>query len=380
MIEEFKVLSESMKARALFLVTVFLSTAVFGKALADPASSDSDSTSIESSDSLKSSLTFLPAVFYTPETKLGFGVYPNYIFRFSNRCKPSNVSFLAYYTVNKQISISVDPNLYFRDNDYILSGTIFFEKWPNSFYGFGTNISRDNEEDYTTRNTGFEMDVRRRIFKNLYAGLTYEFNNIKFLKVEEGGALASGYITGSESGVNAGTGVSISWDGRDNIFSPSEGEFLQLESSFFGRTTGGDYTYNDLTVDLRKYYSLGPPDVLAFQLYGDFISGDAPFNYYSKIGDIVRGYLPALYIEKKLVAAQIEYRRIPVWGRFGFTLFAGTGSVAGTISDFKHSKFKFAAGFGLRYALVESEKVNIRIDYGIGDDSAELYLDVTEAF
>ena len=369
-----------MNTRVLVFAAGILSTAFFCGAYADPASSDSDSASIEPSDSLKSSLTFLPAVFYTPETKLGFGVYPNYIFRFSNRCKPSNISFLAYYTVNKQISISVDPNLYFRDNDYILSGTIFYEKWPNSFYGFGTNISRDNKEDYTTRNTGFEMDVRRRIFQNLYAGLTYEFNNIKFLKVEEVGALAAGLITGSESGINAGTGFTISWDGRDNIFSPSEGEFLQLESSFFGRTAGGDYTYNDLTVDLREYYSPGPPDVLAFQLYGDFISGDAPFNYYSKIGDIVRGYLPALYIEKKLVAAQIEYRRIPVWRRFGFTLFAGTGSVAKSISDFKHSRFKFAAGFGLRYALVESEKVNIRIDYGIGDDSAELYLDVTEAF
>jgi len=369
-----------MNAGVLFLVAVILSLAVSGKTSADPADSDSGSTSIESSDSLKSSLTFLPAVFYTPETKLGFGVYPNYIFRFSNRCKPSNVAFLAYYTVNKQISLSVDPNLYFRDNEYIFSGTIFYEKWPNSFFGFGTNISRDDEEDYTTRNTGFGIDVRRRIFNNLYAGLTCEFNNIKFLKVEAGGALASGHITGSESGANTGTGFTISWDGRDNIFSPAKGEFLQLESSFFGRTAGGDYTYNDLTVDLRKYYSLGSLDVLALQLYGDFIDGDAPFNYYSKVGDIVRGYLPSLYIEKKLLAAQIEYRRVPAWKRFGLTLFAGAGSVARTFSDFKYSKFKFAAGFGFRYVLVESEKVNIRIDYGIGDDSAELYLNVTEAF
>jgi len=369
-----------MKARVLFLAAGLLSTALFCEAVADPVFPDSGTTSVESSASLKSSLTFLPAVFYTPETKLGFGVYPNYIFRFSNRCKPSNVAFLAYYTVNKQISISLDPNLYFRDNDYILSGTIFYEKWPNSFFGFGTNISRDDEEDYTTRNTGFGIDVRRRIFNNLYAGLACEFNNIKFLKVEEGGALASGHITGSESGANAGTGFTISWDGRDNIFSPARGEFLQLESSFFGRTAGGDYTYNDLTIDLRKYYLLGLRNVLALQLYGDFIDGDAPFNYYSKVGDIVRGYLPALYMEKKLLAAQVEYRRVPAWSRFGFTLFAGTGSVARTFAGFKYSRFKFAAGFGLRYMLVESEKVNIRIDYGIGDDSAELYLDVTEAF
>lgn len=370
----------NMMARvSLFAAYLFFS--VF--CIAAAANSDTEAagtTAGEASDSLKNSLTLLPAVFYTPETKLGFGVYPNYIFRFSKNCKPSNVAFLAYYTVKKQVSISIDPNLYFRDNDYILSGTIFYEKWPNSFFGFGTNVSRENDEKYTTRNAGFGLDAKRRIFENLYAGLSYEFNNMKFLKVEEGGALASGYITGSESGVNTGTGFTVSWDGRDNIFFPSGGEYLQLESSFFGRTAGGDYTYNDLTFDLRKYYLLGSRNVLAFQLYGDFVDGDAPFNYYSKIGDVVRGYLPALYIEKKLVAAQIEYRQVPVWRKFGFTLFAGTGSVANSISDLTSSKYKFAAGFGIRYVLVESEKVNIRIDYGIGDDSAELYLDATEAF
>jgi outer membrane translocation and assembly module TamA len=71
---------------------------------------------------------------------------------------------------------------------------------------------------------------------------------------------------------------------------------------------------------------------------------------------------------------------VPLWGKFGITLFAGAGSVANTISDFKYSKIKFAAGFGIRYMLVESEKFNIRIDYGMGNDSAELYLAVGEAF
>jgi outer membrane protein assembly factor BamA len=349
-------------------------------ASADSDAPASDTITVETSDSFKSSLTFLPAVFYTPETKLGFGVYPNYIFRFSRDCRPSNLSFLAFYTVKKQISISFDPRLYFNDNEYILSGTVFYEKWPNDFFGFGTNVSKDNEEDYTTRNMGFATALKRRVFRNLYAGLIYELVNMEFLKIEEGGVLALGDITGAENGTNIGLGFTISWEGMDNTFFPGNGEFLELKSSFFGRTAGGDYTYKSMSIDMRKYRSLGSRNVLAYQLYGKFIDGDAPFNFYSRIGQVVRGYLPALYIEKKLIAAQVEYRQVPLWGKFGITLFAGAGSVANTISDFKYSKIKFAAGFGIRYMLVESEKFNIRIDYGMGNDSAELYLAVGEAF
>ncbi|UCE67607.1 MAG: BamA/TamA family outer membrane protein [Candidatus Zixiibacteriota bacterium] len=349
-------------------------------ATADSNTLAGDSTSVVRTDTLKSSLTVLPAIFYMPETKLGFGVYPNYIFRFSRNCRPSNLSFLAFYTVKKQISISFDPSLYFNDNEYILSGTVFYEKWPNDFFGFGTNVSKENEEEYTTRNSGFALDLQRKVFRDLYAGLSYELAYTKFLKIEEEGALASGDIIGAENGTLGGAGIVLSWEGMDNVFFPGNGEFLALNSLFYGRNLGGDYTYKCLIFDFRKYHSFYPDNVLAFQLYGSFIDGDAPFKYYSQIGQVIRGYLPALYIEKKLVAAQLEYRRVPFLGRFGFTFFAGTGSVAGTIADFKSSKFKFAAGCGFRYVLVEAEKFNIRIDYGIGHDSAELYLAVGEAF
>jgi len=366
--------------KLLFAIPLLLSLSPIPAAVGSDTPAD-DSTSIVTPDTLKSSLTVLPALFYMPETKLGFGVYPNYIFRFSPYCRPSNLAFLAFYTIKKQVSISFDPSLYINDNQYIFSGTVFYEKWPNDFFGFGTDVSKDDEEDkYTTRNIGSAVGVKRRVFRDLYAGFLYEYTHVKFLEIDESGVLARGDITGAEDGANSGAGFSISWEGRDNTFCAGKGEYLELESSFYGRDIGGDYTYKSLIVDLRKYFSFYPDNVLALQLYGDFIDGDAPFRNYSQIGQVIRGYLPALYIEKKLVAAQIEYRRVPLFGKFGFTLFAGAGSVAKKISDFRSGKFKFAAGFGLRYVLVEAEKFNIRIDYGIGDDSAELYLAVGEAF
>jgi outer membrane protein assembly factor BamA len=374
-----QVIDQMNSLKFLFVILLLLGTSPASVAVASDMAAD-DSTSTVMPDTIKNSLTILPAVFYMPETKLGFGVYPNYIFRFSPHCRPSNLAFLAFYTIKKQISVSFDPSLYFDDNRYILSGTVFYEKWPNDFFGFGTDVSKDDEEEYTTRNLGFAVGIKRKVFRDLYAGFLYGLTHVKFLEMEEEGALAKGHITGSEDGTNSGVGFTLSWEGTDNTFFPSAGEYIELESSFYGRTVGGDYTYKSLTIDLRKYLSLDPDNVFAFQLYGDFIDGNPSFRDYSQIGQVIRGYLPALYIEKKLLATQIEYRRVPAMGRFGLTLFIGTGSVARKISDFGNSKFKFAAGFGLRYVLVESEKFNIRLDYGIGHDSAELYLNVGEAF
>jgi outer membrane protein assembly factor BamA len=369
-----------MKFRKLLSTVLLLAVVLSISASADLNNPANDSLMTPMPDSFKSSLTVLPAVFYLPETKLGFGVYPNYIFRFSPDCRSSNLAFLAFYTTNKQISASFDPSLYIDDNSFIVSGTVFYEKWPNDFFGFGTNVSKDDEEEYTTRNIGIATSIKRRILDDLYFGPLFDFTHVEFLKMEAGGRLEQGEITGSEDGDKGGAGFSISWEGWDNTFYPGVGEYLELKSIFYGKTVGGDYTYNRMVIDLRKYYTLSPDNVLAFQLYGDFIDGDAPFKYYAQVGQVVRGYLPTLYIEKKLIAFQAEYRRVPIWKKVGLTVFAGAGSVSRTFSDFDKSRLKFAAGIGLRYILVESEKFNIRIDYGIGNDSAELYLAVGEAF
>ncbi len=339
-----------------------------------------DSLPVGNADTLKSSLTVLPAVFYTPETKLGFGVYPNYIFRNSPACKPSSISFLAFYTLNKQFSVSLEPRLYIKDNKYIISGEVFHTKWPDDFYGFGTSGSKDDAEEYTTRTTGGSFGIQREAISGLYLGGEYEILHSKFLEYEPDGLLAAGGITGSTTGYMSGFGVSINWDGRDNIFYPAGGEFIMARGRFYGKGLGSDYSFERYVIDIRKYYSLSDKQAIAFQAVGDFIGGDAPFGIFPQIGAVIRGYLPALYIEKELIAIQAEYRHLPLWRRFGFTVFAGTGTVADKISDFSSSHFKFAAGVGFRYLFVESEKVNIRIDYGIGDDSAELYLAVGEAF
>jgi hypothetical protein len=85
------------------------------------------------------------------------------------------------------------------------------------------------------------------------------------------------------------------------------------------------------------------------------------------------------YRDKHLVAVQAEYR-IPIYKRIGMVVFGGLGEVAPNFSQFSFYGLKPSFGSGLRIALKQKEKLNLRLDYGIGYHSTAAYVIVTEAF
>ena len=67
-------------------------------------------------------------------------------------------------------------------------------------------------------------------------------------------------------------------------------------------------------------------------------------------------------------------------GRFGMVAFGGLGQVASEISAFTPGDWKPSYGGGIRVALDESEKLNIRVDVGFGQKESGVYLNLSEAF
>lgn len=77
---------------------------------------------------------------------------------------------------------------------------------------------------------------------------------------------------------------------------------------------------------------------------------------------------------------QAEYR-FPLYKRFSAVLFGGTGTVGRNFSDYAVNELKYSYGGGLRFAVNKKEKLNIRIDYGIGQGKNNgFYLQLGEAF
>jgi outer membrane protein assembly factor BamA len=176
-------------------------------------------------------------------------------------------------------------------------------------------------------------------------------------------------------------GLVTNWDSRDNTFAAYSGSFYQVTLLFNQRVFGSDYNYSDVQLDFRNFFEVAPGHIVALQAGGEFMGGDVPFQNLARFGgqNVMRGYFAGRYRDKHMAGIQAEYR-FPVWWRFGLAGFAGAAQVADRISHLGLRRFWFAGGAGIRFAWNPEERVNLRLDYGIGNNSDGIYITVTEAF
>jgi hypothetical protein len=110
-------------------------------------------------------------------------------------------------------------------------------------------------------------------------------------------------------------------------------------------------------------------------------TGDVPFYKLPALGGKrMRGYFNGRYRDNFYMVMQLEYRQM-VWWRLGFAVFGGVGNVAEEMIDFSFKNIKYNFGAGLRLMFNEAEKVNLRVDFGMGSGgNAGLYFGIEEAF
>ncbi|MFC1563732.1 BamA/TamA family outer membrane protein [candidate division KSB1 bacterium] len=338
----------------------------------------------QENDEKTSGFLVLPVLGSSPETNFMFGGAVQYFFRESGsgiETRPSTLTAVFIYTQNKQIISLLEFDLYRRNEEFQITGGINYTKFPDKFYGIGNNTVEENEESYTPELTGFELNVRKRIYPGLYIGASYRLFNNSIIKTEEDGILRNGSIPGSGTGKVSGIGFSANYDTRDNIFSPSNGKYYSASVNIYDKVFGGDYDFHDYVVNIRQYFPIFENQVFAVQGYMKSVHGTPPFQMLSLFGgdSIMRGYYQGRFRDRNMIACQLEYRSSD-WKSIGMIAFAGIGDVADKFSNFKIDNFKHTLGFGFRYLVSKNEKVKIRMDFGFGKETSGMYLSLNEAF
>lgn len=367
------------------IVLLCLFSSLFLKEVAAQKVDDRDSLGVAVASQKKGSWVALPVVYYKPETRLGFGALGMRLFSLDaadTSVRTSNVQLYGLYTLNKQILISPSYTLFFPEEKYVLRGNLAYFKFPRNYYGIGNELPETNEElvDYTLFRA--ENRLLRKLNRELFAGLQWNYYRVFDVEQREGGLLESQQPAGWNGYTASGLGAAFVYDTRDIVVNPSGGTYLELSSLFNGSLLGSEFAYEQYTIDARSYFQLHPNrHILALQAFGRFTSGTVPFLQLSQLGGatIMRGYYEGRYRDKNLLAAQAEYR-LPLWWRFGAAAFAGLGDVAPSLKEFSFSTLKPTYGLGFRFMVNESEKVNIRFDYAWGRDASGFYLEITEAF
>ncbi len=298
--------------------------------------------------------------------------------------RTSNIKNVTFYTLRNQLVIASDGTIYSPNEKYILHFIASFSHFPDRFWGLGNETSVDNQEKYSISQFDIYPQLLRKVFADFYLGVSYEFQNVYNFEYNTDGTSLFDIqnITGRKGGKISGAGILITWDSRNNAFSPSKGFYIQYYLGDYNRNIGSDFNFTLHNMDIRKYFAFKKDRVLAFQLNIVSTVGNTPVRDLASIGSssYMRGYYEGRYTDRSMAAFQTEFR-VPVTTRWGFTTFAGIGRVGSSLSDaLKFESLKPSFGVGLRYALRPKEKLNLRVDAGFGQQSQGTYINIGESF
>lgn len=334
----------------------------------------------------KSRFLVLPALSRSVETSWAAGGVASYTFRLSPADTVSRTSSFqagVLYSLKKQLVTAIKGSQYFHQEKYILQEQLSYSSFPDKFWGLGQNTPDSKEEPYKFRQYYLYIHGMRKIAPRLFAGVVFEHQKVWDISYTPGGAFDVQDVKGRYGYKVSGIGASLSYDSRNNAFSPDKGFYGQFFVNHFGKHLGSDFTYTNIVLDLRKYIAVREGQVLAFQFFSFNNTGnEVPIRSLAAFGgdNRMRGYYEGRFKDRNQMLLQGEYR-LHVYKRFGMVLFGGTGNVAHSISDYSIKGLQYSVGGGVRFALDPKEKLNLRVDYGIGKgNNSGLYLQIAEAF
>jgi outer membrane protein assembly factor BamA len=333
----------------------------------------------------KKSLLLLPVISRSIETGWSFGAVAALTFRVFPKdtvSRTSNLEAIMLYSTKKQLVTAINGTQFFHHEKYILNEQISFSSFPDKFWGLGKNTPDEAEEPYKFNQYYIYLHLHRKIANGLFVGMIFEKQKVWNIDYIHGGIFDKQNVTGRFGYHVSGLGGSITYDKRNNAFASDRGFYGQLFVNYFDKHLSSDYTYTNIVLDLRKYIHLGRSKVLALQLYNFNTMGSVPLRSLASFGGAnrMRGYYEGRYRDLDQMIVQGEYR-FNIYKRLGAVAFAGTGSVANSYSDYALADLRYSYGAGLRFALDKKERLNIRLDYGIGQGKNHgFYLQLGEAF
>lgn len=335
---------------------------------------------MDSTDLIKRSWVALPSLFYSERTKIGGGGSVQFFPERRRGMRPSVVQASVVYTQRRQTIVTLAPDFFFDGDRRRAFGTLLFFHFPDRFYGIGNDQPLSTSEGYTSQVISVLVGGEQEVAPGFRVGLMGWVRRERLSDLEADGILAGGGLPGTTRHLVVGPGAYVRWDTRDDLFYPSRGYFARLSWMHFDPAYGSDFRFGRGGIDLRSFWSLGWEQVLAFQLQGLVVSGDAPFQLYPEIGgsELLRGYAQGRYKDRLMAALQAEYR-LWVWGPVGFTLFGALADVQPAFRRLASDPFIASGGAGFRF-LMNEQGVNFRVDYGWGRDGGALYVSVGEAF
>jgi len=374
------------KYSAFLLLALALPAAGFETLMAAETST-ADETSAAAADAAKSRWgKLLPLPIFITEPAIGEGLGASLIYfhheeqsenprvstaqeigKTAERSKPppTATGIFGFYTNEDSAALGIGHSNSFEDDNYRLLAAAADTRINSRLY------LGDLPLGFTLEGTLLYSQLKRRLGRaGAFAGLSLLYLDAETRFATAGFGLEDRDLL--ESGfVDAGLGLSLSYDIRDNTLLPSSGLLAEVTSWHHGDGIGGDFDYRKHKVKGLYYLGFADRYVLGLRLDASTASGGVPFFAAPYVS--LRG-IPALRYQGKTAGAfEIEVRRL-FGERWSVALFTGSG--------FVEKGFEFGEtedeinnfGTGVRYLVLPQQDAWVGLDVARGPEDTAWYV------
>jgi hypothetical protein len=245
------------------------------------------------------------------------------------------------------------------------------------FHGIGEDsLLNDHPLEYTLAPVGGLAQAKYRLGDTrAWVGLAYAYatTRVDF----EAPASAPGTPSFERDTEVGGLTPSLSYDSRDNVFTPKEGIYVEGRAGLYSPAFGGDDRFERVGVSALAFTPLS--ETLFLGLRGDAAAsyGDAPF--YMRPFVSLRG-VPIMRYQGEEMAQLESELRWQFWERFSLVGFAGLGAAWNDFEELDAVQTVLSGGGGFRYELARSYGIHAGLDVAFSRDTAAVYIQVGSAW
>lgn len=311
----------------------------------------------------------------------GLAVVGAVLYQPKHAARPWTTGIGALYTDTESWAAGLFQKAYLGDN-YRVTAFGGYGDFKLDFYGVGAGAgARNRPVKLDQKGAVGLLEALRRVRPDIYVGL-----KIQYLKLNS--SLVTDFALGDyqlsafelESAL-LGVGVAAEYDTRDSEYAPNRGVYVTASALGGAKSWGSDFGHTKTQASINGYFGFGESTVLAGRAVLCYSGEGAPFYdlcMYGQSNDL-RGYATGRYRDHALLATQVELRQ-HLFGRFGAVAFAGVGGIGRDFEAFPDDHLLPAAGIGLRFVASKAYKVNVSVDYAVGEDDDAFYVYIGESF
>lgn len=324
----------------------------------------------------------LPGPFSNPEQGFGIGVAVMGLYapqgeNTGNQLSTINIS--GYVSTAGTYGVGLTNSTYLNQDSIKLNFTTWISQTPSQFWGIGREAAEEssNKTEHEALYFNTEPSISFQFAPNFYFLTGLDYTILRNQK-SNGSSLTKKNL---EDKNNVGLIFGLEYDSRDFIPTPYKGRYLLAEYRTYSKKLSSDYDYQQLTLNYREFIHVNKSNILAADFFIQGLSDEdnLPWFAMSKMGgdERMRGYYSGQYRDRIQASAQLEYR-YRFNNRHGIVTWVGAGNIGSKMSELTDTKWLPTYGVGYRFAF--KPRVNVRLDFGFGNEESAVYFNINEAF